>query len=138
MEFKFATRFDHPDSPSRVISTPSRTRQEFARECDINYILARVGAGLQQLVPPEARYVDVTEVPTNYEDCVSLLADADSRFRALPSKIRDRFHNSPVELFSFLQNEANREEAVSLGLLERVASSPGGDEKTSPSTEGVS
>ena len=38
---------------------------------------------------------------------------------ALPSRVRRRFDNDPAELMEFLADEANREEAVMLGLIEK-------------------
>lgn len=117
LEFSFATRFSPPPSVAAVVGSRSMTRQEFKRECDINYILARVGAGQIELVPPEATYQDFSEVPSNYDDLASKLLDADQRFASLPSKLRDRFGNSPANLLAFLGNEANRDEAIKLGLV---------------------
>lgn len=123
----FHTRFSPPPRVVRRFVQPSRTRQEYARECDINYILARVGAGQIELVPPEATYADITDVPTQYEEIAGILLDADQRFAALPAKLRDRFGNDPVALIQFLGDARNRDEAVRLGLI-----APG--DSTTPTT----
>lgn len=120
----FYTRFSAPPSEARVFTQPSRTRQEFKRECDINYILARVGAGLDTLVPPEATYEDISEIPSNYEEIMAKLIDADERFAMLPSSLRERFGNNPSQLLAFLNDASNREEAVKLGLLQSPAERP--------------
>lgn len=124
MANNFYTRFDHPVSSVRVLVSPSRTRQEFKRECDINYVLARVGAGLQQLVPPEASYVDVSEIPTDYQECLATIADTAERFAALPSSLRERFENNPGNLLAFLADESNRSEAEALGLIISKTAAP--------------
>lgn len=124
----FYTRFAPPPCVVRRFTQPSRTRQEFARECDINYILARVGAGQIELVPPEATYADISDVPTQYEDIAAVLLDADQRFAALPSKLRDRFGNDPASMIQFLADARNRDEAVRLGLI-----APGETKTTSSS-----
>lgn len=114
---KFFTLFSPPPSvPSRV-STPSRTRQEFARECDINFIVARVGAGLEVFPPVDSQYRDFSDVPNNYEDMLNSIIDAQERFSMLPSALRDRFGNDPSKLLAFLRVEENREEAIRLGLV---------------------
>lgn len=133
-DLPFFTRFHHPVSSVRVLVSPSRTRQEYKRECDINYILARVGAGLQQLVPPDAAYVDVSEIPADYQECLAKIADTAERFAALPSALRERFENNPSKLLAFLANESNRAEAEKLGLIisksaAQAAAEPPKDEK---------
>lgn len=53
-------------------------------------------------------------------DSLQKVRDAEYAFAQLPAKVRDRFGNDPVELFSFLENENNRKEAEDLGLIEKV------------------
>ena len=48
------------------------------------------------------------------------LLQAQADFMDLPAKIRQRFNNSPAELISFLQNSDNFDEAVELGLMEKI------------------
>jgi hypothetical protein len=38
---------------------------------------------------------------------------------ALPANIRSRFDNDPAKLIDFMENPANREEAESLGLVNK-------------------
>lgn len=114
----FATRYRPPASPSVVTVGKSATRQEFKAECDVNTILARMGAGLvAPLAAPEPVYADLDAVPSSYEECLRLVQDADARFAALPARLRDRFGNKPDSLLSFLSDSNNREEAIKLGLI---------------------
>lgn len=129
----FFTRYKPPRSPAVLSLGKSRTRQEFASECDINYIVARVGAGVVALNPPEEGYVDLSQCPSDYQECLEKIRTADASFASLPSKIRDRFSNSPSRLLEFLLDEGNREEAERLGLVkarEPVSPSPSGDKPT--------
>lgn len=129
----FFTRYKPPLSPVLRPVGKSRTRQEFSAECDINYIVARVGAGVVPLVPPEEGYVDLSQCPSDYQECLDKIHAADASFASLPSKIRDRFSNSPSRLLEFLLDEGNRAEAERLGLVkarEPVSPSPSGDKPT--------
>lgn len=115
---KFYTRYSPPKSPSSDTVGKSRTRQEFAAECDINNIVSRVGAGvLGPLHAPEPVYVDLDSVPQTYEESFALIQDAQARFGALPSRVRDYFHNRPENLLAFLSDESNRDKAIDLGLI---------------------
>lgn len=53
-------------------------------------------------------------------DSLQKVRDVEYAFAQLPAKVRDRFGNNPVELFSFLEDENNRKEAEDLGLIEKV------------------
>jgi len=98
-------------------SKPSRTRQEFKDECDINNILRQYGVTgvLTHVNRATPLYEDVTSY--DYQEAMDLVANARSNFDALPSHIRTRFDNDPSKLLDFVQNPLNRAEAHSLGLL---------------------
>lgn len=114
----FYTRYNPPPSPSLECSDPSRTSQDAKRECDINYVVARAGAGLiSPLTCPDPVYVDLTQVPSNYEEYLKVQMDAQARFDAMPSRVRERFENDPAKLIAFLRDSKNREEAERLGIV---------------------
>lgn len=98
-------------------STPSRTKQQFAEECDINNIMARYQ--ITGLITHENRrpaiYADVSGV--DYQAAQNLIAAANSEFQALPSAIRNEFENSPAKFLDFCQDEANFPRMAELGLL---------------------
>lgn len=115
---KFFTKYSPPPSPGLVCDDKSLTRQDCAKECDINYIVSRAGAGLAQpLTCPEPVYQDLSEVPDNLQDALNIQIDAQRRFDAMPSRVRERFANDPARLIAFLRDKANRDEAVKLGLI---------------------
>lgn len=114
----FYTRYNPPPSPSLKCDDVSRTSQDAKQECDINYIVARAGAGL--IAPPtcpEPVFVDFSDVPDNYEEYLKVLMDAQARFDAMPSRVRERFGNDPAQLVAFLRDEKNRAEAERLGIV---------------------
>lgn len=101
------------------ISFPAegRTKQSFAQECDINTIMSRYALTGQftHLSLRAPQYGDVADI--DFQGCMDTVAAAREHFASLPSAIRDRFHNDPGRLLSFLQDPSNRDEALKLGLL---------------------
>jgi len=93
-----------------------RTRQSFKAECDINNIMAKfMKTGVLEFTNRnEPRYADVTGI--QYQAAMELVASARSMFEELPSALRARFENEPSKFLDFVQDEANAEELVKLGL----------------------
>lgn len=100
---------------------PSRTKQAFKAECDINTIIARfIKTGVNDFVNQhEPRYGDVTGI--EYTEAMQKVAAAKSLFAAMPAHLRARFENEPAKFLTFVQDEKNREEALKLGLLKPEA-----------------
>lgn len=103
---------------------PSLTRQEFKEECDINVILARYQASgeIDFLNKHAPQYMDTTAV--DFQTAMETVANAQSAFNDLPSHVRDRFQNDPAQLLDFVHQDANREEAIKLGLIAPPAPGP--------------
>lgn len=120
----FNTRYNRPDSAPTAVGASSATRQDAARECDIHYILARVGAGIMPLSAPEPIFADLSDVPADYQDMLNRIQAAQDSFESLPSRVRDRFGSDPRQLFAFLQDSGNRDEAIKLGLIPAPAVIP--------------
>lgn len=108
---------------SRVVSVDCQsadddmTVQSFADECDINILMDRFGVTDNIPVPrrlPE--YGDFTGLE-DYHEAMNRLVVAREAFDELPPEIRLRFHNDPGEFLDFVHNEANRAQAVELGLV---------------------
>lgn len=98
---------------------PTKTKQSFKQECDINEILKRAknGQDISKLVNNRvARYGDFTNVP-DYRDALDMVNRAEGMFMQLDAKVRERFNNDPGRMISFLQDPANRDEAIKLGLV---------------------
>lgn len=62
-------------------------------------------------------YGDVSNVE-DYQTSKNKVIAADKAFKKLPAAVRSRFKNDPAELFAFLDNASNLEEAKKLGLIE--------------------
>lgn len=96
--------------------SPSLTQQEFSAECDVNNIVKkyhRTGV-LPQGFHGEPRYGYAPAV--DFREALEIVMATEEHFMSLPSEIRQRFENDPVELLAFLDDPENLEEARQLGL----------------------
>lgn len=110
------------DQSIPVRSTPvgkSMTKQSFAGETDINTIMKRYQKTgvLDHVAKHKGDYSDL--VPAgDYHDHMNTIIAADEAFASLPSSIRRQFDNDPSQFLEFVDNPANQQEMVDLGLLE--------------------
>lgn len=98
----------------------SLTQQSFTQDADINVIAKRFGLTeipLSQLDPTHFR--DTTHDP-DLNQVLTYRNEARERFAALPEKIKRRFHYNPSELWNFVNDPENSEEALRLHILART------------------
>lgn len=116
----------------------SRTQPHKAQGTDINDIMSRharlpagspIGHGQGT---DKMSYMDLTILPESYHAAQNLVVDMKHRFSALPSRVRARFANEPVQLLRFLQDPRNLEEARRLGLVAPAAPGSRGDVPPDP------
>lgn len=108
---------------------PSRTKQEFKQECDLNHIMKRfkkvMGVDFLNRYSGVVggQFGDFSNVPDfrTARDQVKLMEEV---FMALPAKVRSRFNNDPAELLDFVDDPMNLEEARSLGLAKPEVNTP--------------
>lgn len=96
-----------------------RTQQQFAEEVDINTIVTRFG--LTGQLPEEVKVPqsgDFTGV-TDFQSAMESVRKAEADFMELPADLRYRFENNPQRLMDFMENPANRDEAIKLGLVNK-------------------
>lgn len=98
---------------------PSRTQQHFARECNINVIMAKARkTGMAPVNSGMPQYLDCTVAALgNYHEAQNKIVAAQQSFAQLPAALRAKFGNNPDNLIEFLANEDNREMAEKLGLI---------------------
>lgn len=110
---------DRTEVPTRCREA-SRTKQEFKDECDINRLMARYQktGNLSHIAGELAQYGDFTQI-ADFHTALNQVIEAESAFASLPAEVRDRFRNQPANLLRFLEDPANTDEAVQLGLAER-------------------
>nr|UXQ87923.1 MAG: internal scaffolding protein [Microvirus sp.] len=102
---------------SHVNRGPSRTKQSFKNECDIQNILQQfVKTGLVTHISSRApHYADYIGVP-EFQEAQNSIAAAQTAFDSLPSHIRRRFGNDPSQFLEFVHNPDNSQEIIKMGL----------------------
>lgn len=97
----------------------SRTKQEFAEECDINTIIRRFGVTghlpITTVQPLEGDFTNIDD----YQSALNTVMAADENFMRLPSSVREKFNNSSQQFVDFCLNPANIEAVRELGLAPR-------------------
>lgn len=107
-----------------------RTQQQFAEECDINTIVKRFGLTGQLptnlAMPLSGDFAEATD----FHSAMNLVAQAQAEFMQLPAEVRARFKNDPGAVVEFLDDPANRDEAIKLGLVAAPPEVPREDVKS--------
>lgn len=106
----FKSGIDFSDSPSLA-------QQHFRDECDINVMVQRfqrTGVPDSPPVPPGVQ--DFSQVH-DFQSAMQVIIESQSAFASLPSRLRERFGNDPSRYLEFVYDEANRDEAVKLGMI---------------------
>ena len=101
------------------------TQQQFARECDINYIVKQNEATgfishVNRGVPQWGDFGDSVD----YKSALDYISDAKDAFMSLDASLRARFDNDPGKLLDFVSNPDNADEMVKLGLANPKSSEP--------------
>lgn len=113
------------DRKGMVFTEPSRTKQSFKQEADINSILEKYSrTGLIPHYDKPQQYGDYTGV-IDYHTAMNKIAEGRSAFEDLPSGIRKRFDNDPGQFLDFIADETNFDELVELGLANAKIPEPG-------------
>lgn len=120
----------------KVFTKPSRTKQAFRKECDINEILKKykTTGQLPDLIKANPSYGDFADVAT-YQDSLNMVIFAQEQFAALPAKVRDRFANDPARFLEFAEDPANASELVKMGLATERQPSGAGEGGKGPKEE---
>lgn len=104
-----------------TFTKPSRTKQSFKNECDVNLIMKKFKKIMgEDYLNRYNGYVggqfgDFSQV-VDYRTAIEQVRQAQGVFDALPAMIRKRFDNDPASFLDFCQNPANADELVKMGL----------------------
>jgi phage internal scaffolding protein len=100
------------------------TEQNHKDETDINNIVRKYNkTGLiDHLNQFEKQYGDMTGY--DYQDAMNTVAAANTMFEGLPSAIRNQFDNDPAKFINFVDDEANADKLVKMGLAKPKVSTP--------------
>ena len=105
----------------KYFTEPSRTKQAFKQECDINHIMKKFKkvAGSEFLNQYQGylggQFGDFSEV-VDYRTALDQINRSKAVFEALPSVLRKRFDNDPAKFLDFVQDSNNSKELVEMGL----------------------
>jgi len=122
-------RTAYSGKPSRTLGSttivgPSRTKESFGPLSDINNIMKKYTYNdmrrLAALKAQDARYGDFSDVPS-YQDSLNRVIFAQEQFNALPSNIRKRFDNDPIQFLAFATDPKNVDELVTMGIVKKPA-----------------
>lgn len=107
------------------VTARSRAQQQFAKDADINVIMSRYQkSGV--LVDPvkignrRAIFGDFSDVQ-DFHTARNQVLQAEAEFMSLPARVRAKFDNDPAQLLAFVADDANYDEALKLGLVEKRA-----------------
>lgn len=95
----------------------TRTVQYFKDECDINTIMSKYQSTgvIEHLTKRQGGYGDVSAA-TCYQDALDIVEQAEEEFSNLPSSIRYKLDNDPAKFLDWINDPANLDEMVELGL----------------------
>lgn len=97
---------------------PTLTQQQFKDESSLDFILQRYAqTGILPFNEVQPIFADLVGMTNDYHQALDIVLAAENAFYDLPSYLRERFSNDPKQLLRFLDDDANRDEAISLGLI---------------------
>ena len=101
-----------------TFTKPSRTKQSFRDEVDINQVIRRYHSTgvLPQNNTHELTFGDYSN-PIDFHEAQNKIMRANDLFYALPSHIRREFNDNPGDFLNFAQNPDNQDAMEDMGLL---------------------
>lgn len=99
-------------------NSTARTQQHMRDECDVNQIMKkwRRTGELTHLNPTTGVYGNFAS-GGDYLEAINQIEEANEQFGRLDAEVRSRFNNNPNELLEFVMDDANREEAMTIGII---------------------
>lgn len=112
--------YEQTERVVKRFTQPTRAKQAHKAECDINTILKgyqKTGL-VTHLAKHGGRYADLPSNP-DYQEAQNTLIAVQEAFNSLPSSVRKRFANDPAGFLAYVQDPANAEDLVKMGLATR-------------------
>lgn len=108
-----------------LVCGPSRTKQSFREQVNINSILARhrKSGMVDHVNGKQPFYGDVSNIGT-YQEALDVVNRAAQLFNGMSAAVRRRFDNDPLRMIEFLQDPANLDEATKLGMVAKAPGKP--------------
>lgn len=96
----------------------SLVQQHAKDECDINKIVEKhQRTGVLPVNQQQPVYGDFSS-PVEFQEAMNIVNTAKAAFESLDAKVRKQFDNNPAEFLAFVDDPANAEELVKMGLRE--------------------
>lgn len=114
-------------------SAPSMTQQQFKDEADINYIVSMYdSSGVMPTFhgdgqPAQPVFGDFASLPDSAQEMYNRMIEAKNNFDSLPLEVRKRFNYDPAAFLDFVDNPANLDELVAMGLATKTVIKPSND-----------
>lgn len=107
------------------ISGSTMAKQQFKAECDVNQIMRKFEKNgiIEHRNRYQGDYADVTGM-VDYHQAMLAVTAAEEMFMTLPAAVRTRFHNDPGAFLSFVDDPANADEMLRMGLREDPSPPP--------------
>lgn len=104
---------------------PSRTKQEFREDCDVNVIIRRfTKSGLlpnpNNAVP---QFVDAASLP-DLQTLMQIMIEAEKAFMSLPAQVRKEFDNNAIQFVEFATKAENLDKMREWGLAPKAPTEP--------------
>jgi hypothetical protein len=119
MKVEFKTAYGKRQKVQTIVEGESLTQQHMKDEVDIRNIIRkhdRTGI-LDHVQRGVAHYGDYTKI-NEYRTYLDFVKAADESFQALPSNIRERFHNDAGVFYEYATDPKNEGSMVEMGLFE--------------------
>lgn len=131
---------------------PSRAKQSFKNECDINTIMKKFEKTgvIEHVKQHGAKYGDFLDAPADYHEAANIVVRSNEMFLSLPAKVRKAFDNDPGTFLAAIDAAQNgdadvRDELIKLGLLKTppkatpsgVPQGAAGEPETTPEGSGA-
>lgn len=98
------------------MSSESITQNEFADECDINYLVEKhVKGGIP--FPTSNIYKDVSDVPT-FQDAQNTILKAKESWMNLPAKVRRHFNDNIESFLGALSDPNQKDDLIHLKVFQ--------------------
>lgn len=120
----FRSRYSERKASTISFGHVGRTKPEFGRGCDINYIVKRFNIDRRLPLMERHPIYDDFSTAIDYHDAMNVMVKANEQFRSLPAAVRKRFANDPQEFLEFVENLDNLDEMVKLGIAKAEVEEP--------------
>lgn len=103
-----------------VNEEPSKTDPSWTDDVDVNNIIKKYlkTGQINHLAKVKGTFADVSQIKDLHQSMIQV-TKAQQLFDSLPSDLRLRFGNSPVEMVNFFNDPNNTDEAIKMGFLKK-------------------